>query len=174
MGGGGSRKIFSIWCQASQVSTPHGGAQWLVCWGCAGCGRMCRLRVSGAQWLVSWGCAGCCGGRLTVFAVPTPPSSGRPQPASLRFRAREAQVPCSPTRCPGRPPPPPSETLVADGQLVSSLFFFLAHLRADIRAVSLPASLGNSGPHFRCCPPLTTGCRGLNTPRLPRAGAQIH
>ena len=25
------------------------GAQWLVCWGCAGCGGMCRLRVSGAQ-----------------------------------------------------------------------------------------------------------------------------
>ena len=22
------------------------GAQWLVCWGCAGCGSMCRLRVS--------------------------------------------------------------------------------------------------------------------------------
>ena len=29
---------------------------------------------------VYWGCAGCCGGRLTVFAVPTPPSSGRPPP----------------------------------------------------------------------------------------------
>ena len=30
----------------------------------------------------SWrngGCAGCCGGRLTVFAAHTPPSSGRPQ-----------------------------------------------------------------------------------------------
>ena len=25
------------------------GAQWLVCWGCAGCGSMCRLRISGAQ-----------------------------------------------------------------------------------------------------------------------------
>ena len=25
------------------------GAQYLVCWGCAECGRMCRLRVSGAQ-----------------------------------------------------------------------------------------------------------------------------
>ena len=24
-------------------------AQWLVCWGCAGCGGMCRLGVSGAQ-----------------------------------------------------------------------------------------------------------------------------
>ena len=46
-------------------------------------------------------------GDLTVFAVPTPPSSGRPQPASLRFRVREAQVPCSSTRCPGRPPHAP-------------------------------------------------------------------
>ena len=25
------------------------GAQWLVCWGCAECGMVCRLRVSGAQ-----------------------------------------------------------------------------------------------------------------------------
>ena len=25
------------------------GAQWLVCWGCAGCDRMCRLCVRGAQ-----------------------------------------------------------------------------------------------------------------------------
>ena len=71
----------------------HG--QWLVCRGCAGCGRMWRLRVRGAQWLAYWGCAGCCGGRLTVFAVHTPPSSGRPQPASLRFRVREPHVPCS-------------------------------------------------------------------------------
>ena len=31
------------------------------------------------------GCAGCCGGRLTVIAVRTPPSSGRPQPASGVF-----------------------------------------------------------------------------------------
>ena len=23
------------------------GTQWLVCWGCAGCGKMCRLRASG-------------------------------------------------------------------------------------------------------------------------------
>ena len=48
-----------------------------------------------AQWLVCWGCAGCCGGRLTVFAVHTPPSSGRPRPASLCFRVREPQVPRS-------------------------------------------------------------------------------
>ena len=48
--------------------------------------------------------AGCCGGRLTVVAAHTPPSSGRPKPASLRFRVREAQVPCSSTRCTGRPP----------------------------------------------------------------------
>ena len=65
---------------------------------------MCRLRVSGAQSLAYWGCAGCCGGRLTVFAVHTPPSSGRPQPASPRFRVREAQVACPSSRCPGRPP----------------------------------------------------------------------
>ena len=51
-----------------------------------------------------WSCAGRCGGRLTVFAVHTPPSSGRPQPASLCFRVREAQVPCYSTHCPGRPP----------------------------------------------------------------------
>ena len=41
--------------------------------------------------------------RRPVVGVLRPPSSG-PQPASLRFRAREAQVPCSSTRCPGRPP----------------------------------------------------------------------
>ena len=51
----------------------------------------------------SWRIGGC-GGRLTGFAVPTPPSSGRPQPASLRFRVHEAQGPCSSTRCPGCPP----------------------------------------------------------------------
>ena len=39
------------------------------------------------------GCGGCCGGRLTVFAVHTPLSTGRPQPASLCFRVHEAQVP---------------------------------------------------------------------------------
>ena len=43
-------------------------------------------------------------GHLTVFAVHTPPLSGCPQPASLCFRVREAQVPWSSTRCPGRPP----------------------------------------------------------------------
>ena len=32
------------------------------------------------------------------------PSSGRPQPAALRFRVREAQAPCSSTHCPGRRP----------------------------------------------------------------------
>ena len=52
----------------------------MVCWGCAGCGGMCRLRVSGAQYLAYWGCAGCCRGRLTVFAVHTPLSTGRPYP----------------------------------------------------------------------------------------------
>ena len=41
------------------------GAQYLVCWGCAGCGGMCRLRVSGAQ--AYGGCAGCCGARLIVL-----------------------------------------------------------------------------------------------------------
>ena len=43
-------------------------------------------------------------GSLTLFAVDTPSSSSRPQPASLCFRVREAQVPCSSTLCPGRPP----------------------------------------------------------------------
>ena len=64
-----------------------------MCWGCAVCGRMCRLCINGTQWLASWGCAGCC----------TPPSSGRPQPAPLCFNVREAQVPCSSTCCPSRP-----------------------------------------------------------------------
>ena len=31
------------------VSFPVRGSQWLVRWGCAGCGMVCRLRVSGAQ-----------------------------------------------------------------------------------------------------------------------------
>ena len=34
----------SCWCRCRVR-----GAQWLVCWGCAGCGRICRLHVSGAQ-----------------------------------------------------------------------------------------------------------------------------
>ena len=34
----------SCWCRYRVR-----GAQWLVCWGCAGCGMVCRLRVSGAQ-----------------------------------------------------------------------------------------------------------------------------
>ena len=34
----------SCWCRFRVR-----GAPWLVCWGCAGCGMMCRLRVSGAQ-----------------------------------------------------------------------------------------------------------------------------
>ena len=54
---------------------------------CAGAVLGCAVCVLTAP--SSWrtgGCAGCCGGRLTVFAVHTPPSSGRPQPASLRFR----------------------------------------------------------------------------------------
>ena len=87
----------SCWCRFRV----H-GAQWLVCRGCAVCGGMHRLRVS---WRIG-GCAGCCGGCLTVFAVHTPPSS-----ASLRLHVREAQVPCSSTRCPGRPPhtPPPPQ-----------------------------------------------------------------
>ena len=35
-----------------------------------------------SNWRIG-GCAGCCWGRLTVFAVHTPPSPGRPPPASL-------------------------------------------------------------------------------------------
>ena len=66
--------------------------------GCAVC-----TSAAPSSWRIG-GCAGCCGSRLTVLAVPTPPSSGRPQPASLCFRVREARVPCSATRCPGRPP----------------------------------------------------------------------
>ena len=34
----------SCWCRFCVC-----GAQWLVCWGSAGCGMVCRLRVSGAQ-----------------------------------------------------------------------------------------------------------------------------
>ena len=61
----------------------------------------CAVCASAApnSWRIG-GCAGCCGGRLIVFAAHTPPSSGRPQPASLCFRVREAHVPCS-ARCPG-------------------------------------------------------------------------
>ena len=90
----------SCWCRFRVR-----GAQSLVCRGCAECGGVCRLRVSGAQYLAYRGCAGCCGGRLTVFAAHAPQPSGRPQPASLRFRVREAQVPHSSTRCTGRPAP---------------------------------------------------------------------
>ena len=46
----------------------------------AGC-AVCASAVP-SSWRIG-GCAGCCGGRLTVFAVHTPPSSGRPPPASL-------------------------------------------------------------------------------------------
>ena len=67
--------------------------------GCAVC-----TSAAPSSWRAG-GCAGCCRGCLNVFAVHTPPSSGRSQPASLRFHVREAQVPCSSTRCPGRPPP---------------------------------------------------------------------
>ena len=40
----GHRGRCSCWCRCRV----H-GAQWLVWWGCAGCGGMCRLRISGAQ-----------------------------------------------------------------------------------------------------------------------------
>ena len=67
------------------------------------------------------GCCFCAGPstvtRLTVFAVHNPPPSGHPQSASLRFRMREAQVPCSSVggsfpclahhSFPPCPPPPP-------------------------------------------------------------------
>ena len=84
----------------SAFAEPRGwcaGAVLDVAW-CAVCAS-----AAPSSWHIG-GCVGCCGGRLTVLAVPTPPSSGRPQPASLRFRVREAQVPCSSSRCPGRPP----------------------------------------------------------------------
>ena len=62
-------------CVGSLLSVSHCGrcscwcrfrvreAQWLVCWGCAECGRVCRLRVSGARllglcWLL-WGSFDC-------------------------------------------------------------------------------------------------------------------
>ena len=56
----------------------------------AGC-AVCSSAVP-SSWRTG-GCAGCCGGRLTVLAAPTPPSSGRPQPASLCFRVRDAPPP---------------------------------------------------------------------------------
>ena len=62
----------------------------LVVAGCTVCGS-----AAPSSWRIG-GCGGCCGSRLTVFAVHTRPSSGRPQPASL--------VPCSSTLCPSRPP----------------------------------------------------------------------
>ena len=42
---------------AAAAGAPAGvvcGAQWLVCQGCAGCGRMCRLRISSARYLGYW------------------------------------------------------------------------------------------------------------------------
>ena len=82
--------------------------------GCAVC-----VSTASSSWCTG-GCAGCCGGRLTVFAVHTPPSAGRPQPASLCFRVREPQVPC-PAQAPavahcardplGDPPAPSSASL---------------------------------------------------------------
>ena len=66
--------------------------------GCAVCAS-----AAPSSWRIG-GCVGYCRGRLTVFAVHTPLSTGRPWPASLCFCVREAQVPCSSTRCPGRPP----------------------------------------------------------------------
>ena len=57
---------------------------------CGRCSCWCHFRVRGAQWLVCRGCAGWCGGRLTVFAAHTPPSSGRPD-------------------CRDSPPPPPAQ-----------------------------------------------------------------
>ena len=56
----------------------------------------CAVCASAApnSWRIG-GCAGCCWGRLTVFAAHTPPSSGHLQPASLCFRVREPQAPCT-------------------------------------------------------------------------------
>ena len=68
----------------------------------------CALCASAAP--SSWGvggCAGCGGGRLTVFAVHTPPSSGHPQPASLCFCVCEPQAPCSWRGIQGGSPLPP-------------------------------------------------------------------
>ena len=81
------------WCVLPRLRSPvvgvllcwmwHGvrchvcGAQWLVCC-CAGCGMVCRfVSAAPSSWRIG-GCAGCCGGRLTAFAVHTPPSLGRP------------------------------------------------------------------------------------------------
>ena len=71
------------------------GAQWLVCCGCAGCGSMCVCASAAPS---SW----CTGAVLVVvgFAVHTPPSSGRPPPASLCIRGGEPHVPRS-AWCPG-------------------------------------------------------------------------
>ena len=78
----------SCWCAGAVLNVA----------GCAVCAS-----AAPSSWRIG-DCAGCCRGRLTVFVDHTPPSSGRPQPASLCFRVHEAQVPCSSTRCPGRPP----------------------------------------------------------------------
>ena len=82
----------------------------------------CAVCASAApnNWRIG-GCAGCCRGRLTVFAVHTPPPSGCPQLAPLCCHVHDAQVPS--VWCPGgprvvptvhrvslfpsRPPPPP-------------------------------------------------------------------
>ena len=78
-------------------------------------GAVCALAVP-SSWRTG-GCAGCCGGLLTGFAAHAPPPSGRPQPAALRFRVREAQVPHdpSPRWCGGaeRSPPLPHPLCLA-------------------------------------------------------------
>ena len=52
---------------------------------CGRCSCWCRFRVGGAQWLAFSGCVGCCGGRFSLLAAHSPPHSGRPRRASLRF-----------------------------------------------------------------------------------------
>ena len=64
--------------------------------GCAVCAP-----AAPSSWRIG-GCVGCCASRFTVFAVPTPPSSGRPQRAALR------------------PPPPPPPRLRSSGKSSST------------------------------------------------------
>ena len=85
------------------------GALWLVCRGCAGCGMVCRLRVSGAR---------------NGFSRPSPPPP--PRPSGWRKPRRGAPPPAGaqprragpkPRSQPGteRPPPNPTKFCTTDG-----------------------------------------------------------
>ena len=75
---------WSCWCRFHVR-----GAQSLVCRGCAGCGGMCRLRVSGAQELAYWGLCWLLPGSFDCFCRPRASvhrPSAPPPPKALQIR----------------------------------------------------------------------------------------